>query len=87
MAFSSKVLTQRPDSSVEESFSVYESARRDAIDQHFKDAEKMGKMVSSKPPGVLGILLDVVIMAFMFIKKWQKVDHFKGDVREMSLPK
>lgn len=81
------MLTQRPNSPVDQSFVIYESARRGAIDQHSKDAEKMGKMVSSKPSGILGILLDLVIMAFMFIKKRQKIDHFKGDVREIDIPR
>lgn len=80
-------MTQRPNSPVDQSFAVYESARREAIDQHFKDAEKMGKMVSSKPPGILGILLDIIIMAVMFIKRRQKIDHLKGDVREIEIPK
>ena len=73
--------------SVSQLFSDFEAVRRSSIEKHYKDAEKMGKMVTSKPPGVRGLIMDLVTMVFMFIKKVQGVDHFKGDVRTVELPK
>lgn len=46
----------------------------------------MGKMVTSRPPGVRGILMDLVTIIFLFFKKRSGTDHFKGDVRNVKLP-
>jgi len=46
----------------------------------------MGKMVTSKPPGVRGLIMDLVVMIFMFLKKRSGTDHFKGNVRNVKLP-
>jgi hypothetical protein len=43
-------------------------------------------MVSSKPPGVRGLLMDLVTMVWLFIKKRQRTDIFKSDVRSIALP-
>jgi len=72
--------------SVEQLFSDFEAVRRSDIERHYKDAEKMSKMVSSKPPGVRGLIMDLITMVFMFVKKMQGTDHFKGDVRSIELP-
>ena len=72
--------------SVEQLFSDFEAVRRSDIERHYKDAEKMSKMVSSKPPGVRGLIMDLMTMVFMFVKKMQGTDHFKGDVRSIELP-
>jgi hypothetical protein len=43
-------------------------------------------MVSSKPPRVRGLLMDLVTMVWLFIKKRQRIDISKGDVRSIELP-
>jgi 2-polyprenyl-6-methoxyphenol hydroxylase-like FAD-dependent oxidoreductase len=72
--------------SIEQLFSDYESFRRPEIDKYYQAAERWGKMVSSKSAGVRGLLMDLVTMVFLFIKKWQSTDIFKGDVRSIGLP-
>jgi 2-polyprenyl-6-methoxyphenol hydroxylase-like FAD-dependent oxidoreductase len=81
-----QILSRRATRPVEQLFSDFESVRRADIEKHYKDAEKMSKMVSSKPPGVRGLIMDFVTMIFIFIKKRQRIDHFKGDVRDIDLP-
>ena len=71
---------------MEQLFSDYESVRRVDIEKHYEGAEKMGKMVTSRPSGVRGILMDLVTMIFLFFKKRAGTDHFKGDVRNVKLP-
>ena len=46
----------------------------------------MGKMVTSKPPGLRGLITDLITMVFMFLKKRTATNHFKGDVRNVKLP-
>jgi hypothetical protein len=43
-------------------------------------------MVSSKPAGVRGLLMDLVAMVILFIKKRQQTDVFRGGVRSIELP-
>ena len=81
-----QVLSRSASKSVEQLFSDFESVRRADIEKHYKGAEKMGKMVTSKLPGVRGLIMDLVVMIFMFIKKRSGTDHFKGDVRNVKLP-
>ena len=71
---------------MEQLFSDFGSVRRADIEQHYKGAEKMSKMVTSKPPGVRGLIMDLVMMVFLFIKKMSGTDLFKGDVRSIKLP-
>jgi 2-polyprenyl-6-methoxyphenol hydroxylase-like FAD-dependent oxidoreductase len=72
--------------SIEQLFADYESVRRPEIDKHYKAAEKMSKMVSSKPAGMRGLLMDLVTIIILSIKKRQRTDVFKGDVRSIELP-
>jgi hypothetical protein len=72
--------------SIEQLFSDYESIRRPDIEKHYKAAEKWSKMVSSKPAGVRGLLMDLVAMVILFIKKRQQTDVFRGGVRSIELP-
>ena len=81
-----RVLSRSASRSVEQLFSDYESVRRADIEKHYKAAEKMSKMVTSRPPGVRGIIMDLVTMVFLFFKKRSGADHFKGDVRNVQLP-
>lgn len=81
-----QVLVRRATRTVDQLFSDFESVRRDAIDKHYRDAEKMGKLITSKPSGFMGVVMDLVIMVFMWAKKRQQIDHFKGDVRNIDLP-
>lgn len=80
------MLSRRTTRTVHQLFSDFESVRREAIDKHYQEAEKMGKLISSKPSGIVGVIMDLVIMVFMWIKKRQQTDHFKGDVRNTDLP-
>ena len=82
-----RILSRSASRSVEQLFSDFESIRRADIEKHYKGAEKMSKMVTSKPPGVRGLIMDLVTMVFMFIKKRFGGDNFKGDVRNIELPK
>ena len=82
-----RILSRSASRSVEELFSDFETVRRVDIEKHYKGAEKMSKMVTSKPPGVRGLIMDLVTMVFMFIKKRFGGDNFKGDVRNIELPK
>ena len=82
-----QIMSRGATRSVEQLFSDFESVRRAGIEKHYKDAEKMGKMVTSKPPGVRGLIVDLITMVFMFIKKMKGSDPFKGDVRTIELPK
>jgi hypothetical protein len=43
-------------------------------------------MVTSRPPGVRGIIMDLFTIIFLFFKKRSGTDHFKGDVRKIQLP-
>ncbi|KAM0708509.1 hypothetical protein Q7P35_005161 [Cladosporium inversicolor] len=81
-----QILSRSASRSVEQLFSDYEFVRRADIEKHYKGAEKMGKMVTSRPPGVRGILMDLVTIIFLFFKKRSGTDHFKGDVRNVKLP-
>lgn len=81
-----RILSRSASRSVGQLFSDYESVRRADIEKHYKGAEKMSKMVTSKPPGVRGLIMDLVTMIFLFIKKRSGTDHFKGDVRTIELP-
>ena len=80
------VLSRRATRTVEQLFTDFESLRREAIDKHFEEAERFGKIVSSKPPGIMGVIMDLVIMVFMWVRRRQQTDRFKGDVRTLSLP-
>lgn len=80
------VLNRRATRSVDQLFSDFESMRRTVVDNHYQEAEKMGKLIASKPSGIMGVLMDLFIMFFMWLKKRQQVDHFKGDVRNADLP-
>jgi 2-polyprenyl-6-methoxyphenol hydroxylase-like FAD-dependent oxidoreductase len=80
------ILSRSASRSVEQLFSDYESVRRADIEKHYKGAEKMSKMVTSKPPGVRGLIMDLITMVFIFLKKRTATDHFKGDVRNVKLP-
>ncbi|KAM0720838.1 hypothetical protein Q7P37_003123 [Cladosporium fusiforme] len=80
------VLSRRASRSVAQIFSDFESVRRGAINKHYQDAEKMGRLIASKPSGFMGVVMDLVIMVFMWVKKRQQIDHFKGDVRNIDLP-
>lgn len=81
-----EVLRRRAARPVSQLFSDFESVRRKAIDKHYQDAEKMGKLITSKPSGVMGVIMDLVMMVFMWVKSRQQIDHFKGDVRDIELP-
>ena len=81
-----RILSRSASRSVEQLFSDFESVRRADIEKHYKGAEKMSKMVTSKPPGVRGLIVDLITMVFMFIKKRFGGDDFKGDVRKIELP-
>jgi 2-polyprenyl-6-methoxyphenol hydroxylase-like FAD-dependent oxidoreductase len=81
-----QILSQPTTKPVEQLLSDFASVRRADIDKHYKAAEKMSKMVSSKPPGVRGLLMDLVTMVWLFIKKRQRIDISKGDVRSIELP-
>lgn len=81
-----QILSRSASRSVEQLFSDYESVRRADIEKHYKAAEKMGKMVTSKPPGLRGLIMDLITMVFMFVKKRTASNHFKGDVRSVKLP-
>lgn len=81
-----EVLRRRSTRPVNKLFSDYESVRRGVIDKHYQEAEKMGKLISSKPSGVMGVIMDLVLMVLMWVRKRQQVDHFKGDVRDIDLP-
>jgi hypothetical protein len=63
---------------VEQLFSDYESVRRADIEKHYKGAEKMGKMVTSKPPGVGGLIMDLITMVFIFLQRMTATDDFEG---------
>jgi 2-polyprenyl-6-methoxyphenol hydroxylase-like FAD-dependent oxidoreductase len=80
-----RILSQGATRPVEQLFADYESVRRPKIDKHYKAAEKWGKMVSSKPSGMRGLFMDLVTMVFLFIKKIQRTDVFKGVVRRIEL--
>ena len=82
-----QIMSRRETRPVEQLFSDFESVRRVDIEKHYNDAEKMSKMVTSNPPGVRGLIMDLITMIFMFVKKMQKSNHFKGDVRTIELPK
>jgi 2-polyprenyl-6-methoxyphenol hydroxylase-like FAD-dependent oxidoreductase len=81
-----RILSQHTTKPVEQLFSDFASVRRADIDKRYKAAEKMSKMVSSKPPGVRGLLMDLVTMVWLFIKKRQRTDILKSDVRSIALP-
>lgn len=81
-----RILSRSASRSVEQLFSDFETVRRADIEKHYKGAEKMSKMVTSKPPGVKGLIMDLVTMVFMFIKERFGGDNFKGDVRNIELP-
>lgn len=81
-----RILSRSASRSVEQLFTDYESVRRADIEKHYKGAEKMGKMVTSKPPGLRGLITDLITMVFMFLKKRTATNHFKGDVRNVKLP-
>jgi 2-polyprenyl-6-methoxyphenol hydroxylase-like FAD-dependent oxidoreductase len=81
-----RILSQHRTKPVEQLFSDFASVRNADIDKHYKAAEKMSKMVSSKPPGVRGLLMDMMTMVWLIIKKRQRADIFKGDVRSIELP-
>lgn len=81
-----EVLRRRATRPVDKLFSDYESVRRGVIDKHYQEAEKMGKLISSKPSGVMGVIMDLVLMVLMWVRKRQQIDHFKGDVRNIDLP-
>ena len=81
-----RILSRSASRSVEQLFSDFEALRRADIEKHYKGAEKMSKMVTSKPPGMRGLIIDFVTMVFMFIKKRSGGDHFKSDVRNIELP-
>ncbi|GAB7326350.1 hypothetical protein MBLNU13_g10387t3 [Cladosporium sp. NU13] len=80
------VLSRNASRSVEQLFCDYESVRRIDIEKHYKGAEKLGKMVTSRPPGVRGLIMDLFTMVFLFFKKRSGTDHFKTDVRKIQLP-
>jgi 2-polyprenyl-6-methoxyphenol hydroxylase-like FAD-dependent oxidoreductase len=80
------ILSRSASRSVEQLFSDYESVRRADIEKHYKGAEKMGKMVTSKPPGVRGLIMDLITMVFIFLQRMTATDDFEGDVRNVKLP-
>lgn len=71
--------------SIGQLFSDYESVRRGAIDKHYQDSEKIGRMISSRQSVIMGMVMDAMTIVLMFVKKRQQIDHFKGDVRDMDL--
>jgi 2-polyprenyl-6-methoxyphenol hydroxylase-like FAD-dependent oxidoreductase len=81
-----QILSRSASRSVEQLFCDYESVRRTDIEKHYKGAEKLGKMVTSRPPGVRGLIMDLFTIIFLFFKKRSGTDHFKGDVRNIQLP-
>lgn len=80
------VLSRRATRPVDQLFSDFESMRRDTIDKHYQEAEKMSKLINSKPSGFMGVVVELLIMVSIWFKKRQQVDHFKGDVRNADLP-
>jgi 2-polyprenyl-6-methoxyphenol hydroxylase-like FAD-dependent oxidoreductase len=81
-----QVLGRSGSRSVEQLFSDFEAVRRTTIEKHYKDVEKMGKMVTSKPPGFKCLIIDLLTMVFMFCKNRQQIDLSKSDVWNIALP-
>jgi hypothetical protein len=81
-----QVLSRSASRSVEQLCFDFEAVRRTTIEKHYEDAEKWGKMVTSKPPGLRGLLIDLFTMVFLFFKSRQRIDLFKSDVRNLNLP-
>lgn len=81
-----RVLRRRSHRSVQAMVADYEHVRRAVIDQHYQDAVRMQNITFPKVTGFASIAMEWVSSIFIYIRNWNQVDHFAGDVNTLALP-
>ena len=80
------VLRGRWPRSTEQLVEDFVAIRRPVIEKYHKDAIWATEHGFVKRSWLMSIVMEWGVWLFLLVKRWQQVNHFAGDVRDIKLP-